>query len=76
MGISTVAVYSEADRDALHVALADQSCCIGRPEAGDSYLKENQIISAGTADRRPSVRNRRTLWAVNARKERCCLKMI
>lgn len=46
MGIATVAVYSMADRDALHTALADQSFCIGGPEAGDSYLNENQIISA------------------------------
>ena len=45
MGIATVAVCSEADRDALHVALADQSFCIGGPEATDSYLNENQIIS-------------------------------
>ena len=45
MGISTVAVYSEADRDALHVALADQACCIGGPEASESYLNEKQIIS-------------------------------
>ena len=46
MGVSTVAVYSEADRDALHVALADQSLCIGGPEASESYLNENQVISA------------------------------
>ena len=45
MGIATVAVYSQADRDALHVALADESFCIGGPEASDSYLNENQIIS-------------------------------
>lgn len=45
MGIATVAVYSEADQDALHVALADQSYCIGGPEAADSYLNESQIIS-------------------------------
>ena len=45
MGIATVAVYSEADRNALHVALADQSYCIGGPEAADSYLNEKQIIS-------------------------------
>ena len=47
MGVATVAVYSEADKNALHVALADQSYCIGGPEASDSYLNENQII--GTA---------------------------
>lgn len=45
MGVATVAVYSEADKNALHVALADQSYCIGGPEASDSYLNENQIIS-------------------------------
>lgn len=45
MGVATVAVYSEADKNALHVALADQSYCIGDPEASESYLNENQIIS-------------------------------
>lgn len=45
MGVSTVAVYSEADAGALHVALADESYCIGRAEASDSYLNENRIIS-------------------------------
>ena len=45
MGVATVAVYSEADKDALHVALADQAYCIGGPEAADSYLNEKQIIS-------------------------------
>ncbi len=46
MGVSTVAVYSDADKNALHVALADQCYCIGGPEASGSYLNENQIISA------------------------------
>jgi len=46
MGISTVAVFSEADADALHVALADESLCIGKAEAVDSYLNEERIISA------------------------------
>ncbi|MBQ8816333.1 MAG: acetyl-CoA carboxylase biotin carboxylase subunit [Lachnospiraceae bacterium] len=45
MGVATVAVYSEADKNALHVALADQSYCIGGPEASESYLNEMQIIS-------------------------------
>lgn len=40
-----MAVYSEADKNALHAALADQSYCIGGPEASESYLNENQIIS-------------------------------
>ena len=46
MGIATVAVYSEADRGALHVALADQSYCIGGAEASESYLNQSRIISA------------------------------
>ena len=46
MGISTVAVYSEADKDALHVELADESICIGKAPATDSYLNEERIISA------------------------------
>ncbi|MCI8415122.1 MAG: acetyl-CoA carboxylase biotin carboxylase subunit [Ruminiclostridium sp.] len=46
MGVATVAVYSQEDRNALHVALADQSYCIGGPEASESYLNERQIISA------------------------------
>ena len=49
MGIATVAVYSKADADALHVALADESCCIGKAEPADSYLNEARIISAALA---------------------------
>lgn len=45
MGISTVAVYSEADQDALHVALADESYCIGPYPADKSYLDEDKLIS-------------------------------
>ena len=46
LGIKTVAVYSEADRDALHVKFADESICIGPPKSGDSYLNIASIISA------------------------------
>ncbi|MBP1581183.1 MAG: acetyl-CoA carboxylase biotin carboxylase subunit [Oscillospiraceae bacterium] len=46
MGISTVAVYSQADENALHVALADESYCIGPAQAADSYLNEERILSA------------------------------
>ena len=46
MGVSTVAVYSEEDKNALHVALADQSFCIGGAEASESYLKEERVVSA------------------------------
>ena len=48
MGIATVAVYSEADRDSLHTALADESYCIGPAQASDSYLNGERIVSAAT----------------------------
>ena len=43
MGIETVAVYSEADRDALHAKLADEAVCIGPARPTDSYLAMEQI---------------------------------
>ena len=46
MGIRTVAVYSEEDKDALHTQLADEAVCIGPASARDSYLNMEQIISA------------------------------
>lgn len=46
MNIKAVAVYSTADKDALHVQLADQAICIGSNKAIDSYLNMNQIIQA------------------------------
>lgn len=49
MGIETVAVYSEADREALHVRLADQAVCIGAARAADSYLKQESIVAATMA---------------------------
>jgi len=45
MGSAPVAVFSKADADALHVALADESFCIGKADAADSYLNEERIIS-------------------------------
>ena len=49
MGIATVAVYSQADQESLHVALADEAICIGGPRAEDSYLNGERIISAAIA---------------------------
>ncbi len=46
MGIATVAVFSDADRDALHVSLADDCLCIGPAPAKDSYLNMNSVLSA------------------------------
>ncbi len=46
LGIRTVAVYSEADRDSLHVRFADEAICIGQPQSSSSYLNIPAIISA------------------------------
>ena len=46
MGVATVAIYSEADAKALHVSLADESCCIGGALPRDSYLNMNNIVMA------------------------------
>ena len=46
LGIATVAVYSTADREAMHVKLADESVCIGPPPARDSYLNIPAIVAA------------------------------
>ncbi|MCL2880331.1 MAG: acetyl-CoA carboxylase biotin carboxylase subunit [Treponema sp.] len=46
MGIETVAVYSTADRDSLHVKLADRAICIGPPPSSKSYLNSNNLITA------------------------------
>jgi len=46
LGIRTVAVYSEADRESLHVRMADKAICIGPPKSKDSYLKIVSVLSA------------------------------
>jgi acetyl-CoA carboxylase biotin carboxylase subunit len=46
LGIRTVAIYSEADRNSLHVRFADEAICIGPPRSADSYLNVPAVISA------------------------------
>src|SRR5881396_1568247 len=46
MGIQTVAVFSEADRSALHVRFADEAVCIGPPASSESYLRMDKILDA------------------------------
>ena len=45
MGIATVAIYSEADRNALHVRYADEAVCVGPPASKDSYLRGDKILA-------------------------------
>lgn len=74
MGVATVAVYSEADKNALHVALADQSYCIGGPEAADSYLNENQIISTAILSGAQAIHPGYGFFSENAHFARACRK--
>ena len=55
MGIQTVAVYSEADRDALHVSLADESYCIGGAQVGESYLNMSAILTVAEATKSEAI---------------------
>ena len=74
MGVATVAVYSEADRNALHVALADQSYCIGGAEASESYLNETQIISTAILAGAQAIHPGYGFLSENAHFARLCRK--
>lgn len=74
MGIATVAVYSEADQNALHVALSDESYCIGPSEASGSYLKEEQIISAALLSGAQAIHPGYGFLSENAHFARLCRK--
>jgi acetyl-CoA carboxylase, biotin carboxylase subunit len=55
LGIEAVAVYSTADRDSMHVRLADRAVCIGPPPPGESYLKIPSVVAAATTTRCDAV---------------------
>ena len=72
MGIATVAVFSEADREALHVSLADESICIGPPPVKDSYLNMTAILSAAVATGAQAIHPGYGLLSENARFAQLC----
>ena len=72
MGIATVAVYSEADRDALHVSFADESICIGPAPARESYLNMQAILSAAVLTGAEAIHPGYGLLSENARFARLC----
>ncbi len=74
MGISTVAVYSEADRESLHVALADQAICIGGARAEESYLNGERIVSAALATRAQAIHPGYGFLSENAQFAQLCKK--
>ncbi|ACG58062.1 Carbamoyl-phosphate synthase L chain ATP-binding [Hydrogenobaculum sp. Y04AAS1] len=55
MGIKTVAIYSEADKNALHVEMADEAICIGPPKASDSYLNIPSIMAAAEVTKADAI---------------------
>lgn len=55
LGVRTVAVYSEADKNALHAELADEAICIGPAKASDSYLNVQQILSAAIVTKAEAI---------------------
>ncbi|PCS01459.1 acetyl-CoA carboxylase biotin carboxylase subunit [Lactococcus fujiensis] len=75
LGIATVAVYSEADRDALHVALADEAICIGPSKAADSYLNMNNILEAAVATHAQAIHPGFGFLSENSKFARLCEEM-
>ncbi len=72
MGIETVAVYSEADAEALHVSMADEAYCIGGPLPGDSYLNMDAILTLARAAGADSIHPGYGMLAENAEFARRC----
>lgn len=72
MGIRTVAVYSEADRDSLHTLLADEAICIGPAPSSQSYLNMEQILSATIAMKADAIHPGFGFLSENARFAKLC----
>lgn len=74
MGIKTVAVYSEADRDALHTLLADEAICIGPAPSAESYLNMEQILTACVVMKADAIHPGFGFLSENARFAELCEK--
>jgi len=72
MGIKTVAVYSTADAESLHVKFADEAVCIGPPASKDSYLKMSNIISAAEITNADAIHPGYGFLSENAEFSRIC----
>ncbi len=72
MGIKTVAVYSTADKDSLHVKFADEAVCIGKPASSDSYLNIPHIMAAAEITNADAVHPGYGFLAENARFSQIC----
>ena len=74
MGIKTVAVYSTADKDSLHVRFADEAVCIGKPQSGDSYLNIQHIMAAAEITNADAIHPGYGFLAENANFAEICAK--
>lgn len=74
MGIKTVAVYSTADKDSLHVRFADEAVCIGPAPSKDSYLKIPNIIAAAEITNADAIHHGYGFLSENANFSRICQK--
>jgi acetyl-CoA carboxylase biotin carboxylase subunit len=72
MGIKSVAVYSTADKDSLHVKFADEAVCIGPPSSTDSYLKMSNIIAAAEVTNTDAIHPGYGFLAENAKFSKIC----
>lgn len=72
MGIKTVAVYSTADKDSLHVKFADEAVCIGKPASADSYLNIPHIMAAAEITNADAVHPGYGFLAENAKFSQIC----
>jgi len=72
MGIRTVAVYSEADKDCLHTLLADEAICIGPAPSSQSYLNMERILSATVAMKADAIHPGFGFLSENARFAKLC----
>ncbi|MBN8834826.1 MAG: acetyl-CoA carboxylase biotin carboxylase subunit [Niastella sp. SCN 39-18] len=72
MGIKTVAVYSTADKDSLHVKFADEAVCIGKPASADSYLRIPNIIAAAEITNADAIHPGYGFLAENAKFSEIC----
>jgi acetyl-CoA carboxylase biotin carboxylase subunit len=72
MGIKTVAVYSTADKDSLHVKFADEAVCIGKPQSADSYLNIPHIMAAAEITNADAVHPGYGFLAENSKFSKIC----
>ncbi len=73
MGIKTIAVYSTADKESLHVKFADEAVCIGKPQSGDSYLNIPHIMAAAEITNADAIHPGYGFLAENAKFAQICM---